>query len=239
MNEVRPARPHLKLTEDGRRMREVLTYSRRGSRFTPRQQAAWDAYAERYVIPEEAIDDPAFTLADCFAAAQPLIVEIGSGIGEATVELAAARPTYNVVGFEVWRPGIADCVGRFGEAGLTNVRMSSIDAVWSMEHLVEPGGLAELWTFFPDPWRKTRHHKRRLVTPEFARLAATRLAPGATWRLATDWADYAEQMIEVLDAEPGLRGGVVERWAERPVTRFERKGTAAGREITDLAYARA
>ena len=220
-------------------MREVLTYSRRGSRFTPRQQAAWDAYAERYVIPEEAIDDPAFTLADCFAAAQPLIVEIGSGIGEATVELAAARPTYNVVGFEVWRPGIADCVGRFGEAGLTNVRMSSIDAVWSMEHLVEPGGLAELWTFFPDPWRKTRHHKRRLVTPEFARLAATRLAPGATWRLATDWADYAEQMIEVLDAEPGLRGGVVERWAERPVTRFERKGTAAGREITDLAYARA
>jgi tRNA (guanine-N7-)-methyltransferase len=239
MNEVRPARPHLKLTEDGRRMREVLTYSRRGSRFTPRQQAAWDAYAERYVIPEEAIDDPAFTLADCFAAAQPLIVEIGSGIGEATVELAAARPTYNVVGFEVWRPGIADCVGRFGEAGLTNVRMSSIDAVWSMEHLVEPGGLAELWTFFPDPWRKTRHHKRRLVTPEFTRLAATRLAPGATWRLATDWADYAEQMIEVLDAEPGLRGGVVERWAERPVTRFERKGTAAGREITDLAYARA
>jgi tRNA (guanine-N7-)-methyltransferase len=239
MNEVRPARPHLKLTEDGRRMREVLTYSRRGSRFTPRQQAAWDAYAERYVIPEEAIDDPAFTLADCFAAAQPLIVEIGSGIGEATVELAAARPTYNVVGFEVWRPGIADCVGRFGEAGLTNVRMSSIDAVWSMEHLVEPGGLAELWTFFPDPWRKTRHHKRRLVTPEFARLAASRLSPGATWRLATDWADYAEQMIEVLDAEPGLRGGVVERWAERPVTRFERKGTAAGREITDLAYARA
>ena len=220
-------------------MREVLTYSRRGSRFTPRQQAAWDAYAERYVIPEEAIDDPAFTLADCFTAAQPLIVEIGSGIGEATVELAAARPTYNVVGFEVWRPGIADCVGRFGEAGLTNVRMSSIDAVWSMEHLVEPGGLAELWTFFPDPWRKTRHHKRRLVTPEFARLAVTRLAPGATWRLATDWADYAEQMIEVLDAEPGLRGGVVERWAERPVTRFERKGTAAGREITDLAYARA
>ncbi len=239
MNEVRPARPHLKLTEDGRRMREVLTYSRRGRRFTPRQQAAWDAYAERYVIPEEAIDDPAFTLAGCFAEEQPLIVEIGSGIGEATVELAAARPTYNVVGFEVWRPGIADCVGRFGEAGLANVRMSSIDAVWSMEHLVEPGGLAELWTFFPDPWRKTRHHKRRLVTPEFARLAAARLAPGATWRLATDWADYAEQMIEVLDAEPGLRGGVVERWAERPVTRFERKGVAAGREITDLAYVRA
>ena len=239
MNEVRPARPHLKLTEDGRRMREVLTYSRRGGRFTPRHQAAWDAYAERYVNPEEAIDDPAFTRAGCFAEEQPLIVEIGSGIGEATVELAAARPTYNVVGFEVWRPGIADCVGRFGEAGLANVRMSSIDAVWSMEHLVEPGGLAELWTFFPDPWRKTRHHKRRLVTPEFARLAAARLAPGATWRLATDWADYAEQMIEVLDAEPGLRGGVVERWAERPVTRFERKGVAAGREITDLAYVRA
>ena len=100
-----------------------------------------------------------------------------------------------------------------------------------------PAALAELWTFFPDPWPKTRHHKRRLVDPAFAALAASRLAPGAAWRLATDWADYAEQMREVLDAEPLLDGGLVPRWAERPVTRFERKGVDAGRTITDLAYA--
>jgi tRNA (guanine-N7-)-methyltransferase len=235
---VRPARPHHKLTEDGRRMREVLSYSRRGNRFTPRQQQAWGAYAGLWWVPDEAVDDPGFSLAGCFGRQAPLIVEIGSGIGESTVALAGARPDHDVVAFEVWRPGVADTLGRVGEAGLSNVRVLSVDAVWSMEHLVEPGSLAALWTFFPDPWHKKKHHKRRLVTPEFARLAATRLAPGAEWRLATDWADYADQMVEVLDAEPLLEGGVVERWAERPVTKFERKGIAAGREITDLAYRR-
>ena len=91
-----------------------------------------------------------------------------------------------------------------------------------------PAGLAGLWTFFPDPWPKTRHHKRRLVDPAFAALAADRLAPGATWRLATDWADYAQVMRDVLDAQPLLEGGLVDRWAERPVTKFERKGVAGG-----------
>jgi len=95
-----------------------------------------------------------------------------------------------------------------------------------------------VWTFFPDPWPKKRHHKRRLVNPGFAHLVATRLALGATWRLATDWDDYAAQMRDVLDAEPLLSGGVTARWDERPMTRFERKGLAAGREITDLAYTR-
>ncbi|WP_278260126.1 hypothetical protein [Nocardioides convexus] len=95
-----------------------------------------------------------------------------------------------------------------------------------------------LWTFFPDPWHKTRHHKRRLVNAENSRLIASRLAVGGLWRLATDWADYAEQMVEVLDAEPLLEGGVVERWDERPVTKFERKGRAKERAITDLAYRR-
>jgi tRNA (guanine-N7-)-methyltransferase len=121
---------------------------------------------------------------------------------------------------------------------VANVRLCQVDAVWSMRHLVEPAGLQELWTFFPDPWHKKKHHKRRLVTPAFAALAASRLAPGGVWRLATDWPDYAEQMLAVLDAEPALAGGVVERWAERPVTKFERKGRNAGRPITDLAYTR-
>ena len=237
-NALRPARPHQKLTEDGRRLQEVLTYSRRGSRFSPRQQRAWTAYAERWWVPDEAVDDPGFSLPGLFGREAPLIVEIGSGIGESTVELAAARPDHDVVAFEVWRPGVAETLGRVGDAGLTNVRVLSVDAVWSLEHLVEPGSLAGLWVFFPDPWHKVRHHKRRLVTPAFAELAAQRLAVGAEWRLATDWADYAEQMVEVLDAEPLLTGGVVERWAERPVTKFERKGVAAGRDITDLAYVR-
>jgi tRNA (guanine-N7-)-methyltransferase len=235
---VRPARPHHKLTDDGRRLREVLTYARRGSRFTPKQQVAWDAYADRWWREDDVVDEPGFTLTALFDRAAPLVVEIGSGVGEATAALAATRPEDNVLAFEVWRPGVADTLARVAEAGLTNVRLLSVDAVWSMEHLVGPGELAELWTFFPDPWHKKKHHKRRLVRPEFAALVATRLAPGAAWRLATDWADYAEQMAEVLDAEPGLVGGVVPRWEERPVTKFERKGLAQDREITDLLYRR-
>ena len=219
-------------------MREVLSYSRRGSRFTPTQAAAWERHHADWVIPDEAVDEPGFALADWFGRDAPLIVEIGSGVGEATAALAAARPAYDVLAVEVWRPGVADTLWKLEEAGAANVRLISVDAVWLLEHLVAPGALSELWTFFPDPWPKTRHHKRRLVDGAFAALVASRLAPGSLWRLATDWADYAEQMRTVLDAEPGLTGGPVERWAERPVTRFERKGVEAGREIVDLAYRR-
>ncbi|WP_228387743.1 MULTISPECIES: tRNA (guanosine(46)-N7)-methyltransferase TrmB [unclassified Nocardioides] len=235
---VRPARPHHKLTEDGRRMREVLSYSRRGNRFTPNQAAAWAAHQADWVVPDEAVDRPGFAWSAWFGREAPMIVEIGSGVGEATAVLAAARPEHNVLALEVWRPGVADTLWRVAEAGADNVRLCSVDAVWTMEHLIEPGTIDELWTFFPDPWHKKRHQKRRLVSADFARLVGTRLVPGGTWRLATDWADYAEQMIEVLDAEPSLEGGVVERWDERPVTKFERKGIAAGRAITDLAYRR-
>jgi len=233
-----PARPHQRFTDDGRRIREVLSYSRRGSRFTPTQAQAWDAHHERWVIPDEAVDDPGFRRSDWFGREAPLIVEIGSGIGEATAVLAAARPDHDVLALEVWRPGVADTLWRLAEAGADNVRLCSVDAVWVLEHLVQPGGLAELWTFFPDPWPKTRHHKRRLVDARFASLAAGRLAPGSAWRLATDWSHYAEQMRGFLDAEPLLHGGPVPRWADRPVTRFERKGVEAGREIVDLVYTR-
>src|SRR5262245_56425349 len=109
---VRPARPHQRLTADGRRMREVLTYSRRGSRFGPRQQAAWDAHAAQWWIPDDAVDDPDFALSDWFGRTAPLIVEIGPGVGEATAALAAARPAYDVLAFEVWRPGVADGLAR-------------------------------------------------------------------------------------------------------------------------------
>ena len=219
-------------------MREVLSYSRRGGRFTPTQARAWAAFHERWVIPDEAVDEPGFRRSAWFGREAPLVVEIGSGIGEATAVLAAARPDHDVLALEVWRPGVADTLWRLAEAGADNVRLCSVDAVWVLDHLVEPDELAELWTFFPDPWPKTRHHKRRLVDATFASLAATRLAPGSTWRLATDWPDYAEQMRDVLDAEPLLAGGPVPRWDERPVTRFERKGIEAGRVITDLAYVR-
>jgi tRNA (guanine-N7-)-methyltransferase len=235
---TRPARPHHRFTEDGRRIREVLSYSRRGSRFTPQQAEAWAAHHDAWVIPDEAVDDPGFDLGDWFGREAPLIVEIGSGVGEATGALAAARPAYDVLALEVWRPGVAASLAQVADAGASNVRFCSVDAVWVLENLVAPGALAELWTFFPDPWPKTRHHKRRLVDQRFAALAATRLASGARWRLATDWVDYADQMVSVLDAQTALTGGIVPRWEERPVTKFERKGIEAGRSITDLCYTR-
>lgn len=235
---VRPARPHTALTDDGRRIREVLTYSRRGSRMTPTQAGAWERRHAQWWIPDEAVDEPGFSLARWFDRDAPLVVEIGCGIGEATAALAAARPEVNVLGFEVWHPGVAETFANVERSGAQNVRMLSVDAVWSLEHLLGPGQVRELWTFFPDPWPKKRHHRRRLVQQPFAGLAASRLEPGGLWRLATDWPDYADQMREVLDAEPLLAGGVVERWADRPRTRFERRGIADGRPITDLAYRR-
>lgn len=233
-----PARPHQRFTPDGRRVREVLSYSRRGARLTDRQARAWERYADRWVIPEHAVEEPDFTWAQWFGRTAPLVVEIGSGIGEAAVAFAAEHPSYDVLALEVWRPGVAELLHRLGEADLTNVRALSLDATWVLEHVVAPGSLAEVWTFFPDPWPKTRHHKRRLVTPGFARLVSTRLAPDGVWRLATDWPDYAESIRAVLAGEASLAGGEVERWAGRPLTKFERRGLAEGRPIVDLAYRR-
>ncbi len=235
---VRPARPHNKLTADGRRLREVLTYSRRGSRFTPRQAEAWEKHHEDWVIPDEAVDVETFDLAQWFGREAPLIIEIGSGVGEATAQLAQGRRDHNILCLEVWVPGVADSLWRLDEAGVDNVRFCSVDAVWFMENIIGDAAISELWTFFPDPWHKKKHNKRRLVTPFFAELMGRRTAPGGSWRLATDWLEYAEQMQEVLDAEPAFTGGVVERWDERPVTKFERKGLAKDRVITDLRYVR-
>ena len=203
MTSVRP-RPHQRYTADGRRMREVLTYSRRGGRLSSPQQEAWDAYHEVWCIPDDSVDQSDFSLEEWFGRSAPLVVEIGSGIGEATAQLAVTRPGTNILALEVWRPGVAGTLARLAEGGVCNVRLLSVDAVWSLTNLVPEGGLAGLWTFFPDPWPKKKHHKRRLVSPAFARLAATRLDVGATWRLATDWTEYAEAIVESLDAEPLL-----------------------------------
>jgi tRNA (guanine-N7-)-methyltransferase len=235
---VSKSRPGQRFTPDGKHLREVLSYSRRGYRFTPTQDAAWSAYAERWVITDEAMAAEDFVLSEWFGREAPLIVEIGSGVGEATAALAAERPAYDVLAFEVWRPGIAATLALLAEQAVDNVRLSSIDASWALERRIAPASVQELWTFFPDPWPKTKHHKRRLISPAFARLAADRLAPGGVWRLATDWPHHADHMRAVLDAEPAFSGGRVPRWADRPVTKFERKGIAAGREIIDLAYRR-
>ena len=188
VNAARPPRPHHKLTDDGRRVREVLTYTRRGNRFTPNQAEGWAAHQADWVIPDEAVDRPDFDLAGWFGREAPMIVEIGSGIGEATAALAATRPERQHPCLRGLAAGDRRRPIKVAAAGADNVRFCGVDAVWSLEHLIAPDSLAELWTFFPDPWHKTKHHKRRLVTPANAAIAASRLQVGATWRLATDWA---------------------------------------------------
>ena len=212
------------------------------------QEKAWTTLADDLVIRVPARElstsvhpDAHVDWAATFGREAPLFVEIGSGRGEALVALAEQHPEANVVAFEVFQPAVASTLGRINRHGVTNVRVVLANGVEGLEHLFAPATVAELWTFFPDPWHKPRHHKRRLVSPEFAELVASRLVPGGQWRLATDWADYAEAMREVLDVAPGLvnvHGGWAPRWAERPLTKYEQRGLDAGREVHDLTYRR-
>ena len=227
--------------------REVVSFVRRSNRMRVNHRRAWEVYRDRFVIevprlqtstsihPAAAVD-----LVEAFGRDVELILEIGPGTGQSLIPMAAARPDANVLAFEVYRPAIARMLGYLARRGLDNVRIIEADAVAGMEHLLPPRSVDEVWMFFPDPWPKPRHHKRRLVTPAFVALTASRMKPGATWRIATDSADYADWMRRVLDNDPRLASehpdGGPPRWEARPITQFEQRGLDAGRQIFDLAY---
>jgi tRNA (guanine-N7-)-methyltransferase len=180
-----------------------------------------------------------------FGRSAPVVVEIGSGMGETTAALAAAAPEVNYLAVEVYQPGLAQLIMRAEDLGLEHLRLLRGDAVALLERHVAPASLAEVRIFFPDPWPKTKHHKRRLVRPEFVALVAALLAPAGRLRLATDWAPYAEQMRSVCSAEPALRNAHADApggWAPRPawrrVTKFEGRAEVAGRISRDLVFER-
>ena len=207
-------------------------------------QRAWlDRYADRWVIPVDHGDQasqiapqPPLDLAAIFGRSGDLVVEVGSGHGETLVAAALARPDCDFLGFEVFEAAIGATLGKIADHGLTNVRLVMGDAVPGLAYLLPPGSIDELWVFFPDPWPKKRHHKRRLVTAGFVELAGERLKPGGRLRLATDWDDYADAMTTVMAQAPGLRLASTDRFATRPITRFERRGLASGRTIHDFQY---
>jgi tRNA (guanine-N7-)-methyltransferase len=202
-------------------------------RTSPGQVELLERLGPAYAV---AADRP-FDAAAAYGRAAPLVLEIGSGTGEAAVVMAAEDPSRDLLAVEVHTPGVATLLRRVEEEGLTNVRVVEGDGLQVLTDALGPGTLDEVRVFFPDPWPKSRHHKRRLVTPAFAALVADRLRPRGRLHVATDWASYAEQVLDVVGASPDLevvsrdRGG-------RPLTRFERRGIAAGRAITDVVAVR-
>ena len=225
--------------------RDVVSYVRRSARMNPSQLKAWTEL-QHWVVPvprretsTSVAPDARVDWAAVFGRAAPLVVEIGGGTGDVIAGIAAQHPERNHIAVEVFEPAVASTLSKCRRAGVDNVRVVIANGVDALATLIDDHGLTELWTFFPDPWHKKRHHKRRLVSTAFADLVVRKLSPDGCWRLATDWTDYAEAMRDVLDAHPGLVNrydGWAPRWQDRPQSRYELKGVAAGRTIHDLCY---
>jgi tRNA (guanine-N7-)-methyltransferase len=216
----------------------VRSYVLRAGRIGPGQQRALDELGPRFVLPfgAEPPDWPAV-----FGRDAPRVLEIGFGMGDATAHIAAALPDTDFIGVEVHPPGVGALLKRIGEAGLTNLRLVRHDAVEVLQRMIAPGSLAGVHLYFPDPWPKKRHHKRRLIQPAFVALLASRLAPDGYLHAATDWQPYAEQMLLVLTDEPALRNtsdGFAPRPPWRPLTKFEQRGLKLGHGVWDLLFRR-
>jgi len=218
--------------------RPIRSFVLRAGRMGPGQARALAELGPRFIVPYA----PApLDFAALFGREAPRILEIGFGMGDATASVAQAMPDTDFIGVEVHAPGVGALLKRIGETGLTNVRVIQHDAVDVLEQMIGAGSLAAVHIFFPDPWHKARHHKRRLIQPGFVRLVASRLAAGGTLHCATDWEPYAAQMLDVLSAEPALRNTAAAyalRPAHRPMTRFENRGLGLGHGVRDLVFAR-
>jgi tRNA (guanine-N7-)-methyltransferase len=220
------------------------TYVRRRGRSTRAQARALETLAARYCLPVVAMGDappgrraaPWTGWADVFGRDGPLGVEVGFGMGQGLVNWAMRCPDWNLLGIEVYQPGIGSLLLGLEAAGADHVRVVEAPAEWVFETLLAPDSVDEVRIFFPDPWPKKRHHKRRLVQEGFVRLVAGRLKPGGLLWLATDVEDYAAWMVEVLDAEPALRRDPDHGDASRPQTRFEARGLRLGHAVRDLRY---
>jgi tRNA (guanine-N7-)-methyltransferase len=216
----------------------IRSYVLRAGRIGPGQQRALDELGPRFVLPFQAQPlDPG----QIFGRDAPLVLEIGFGMGDATAQVAAAMPDTDFIGIEVHAPGVGALLKRIGELGLSNLRLIQHDAVEVLEQMIAPASLAGVYIWFPDPWPKKRHHKRRLIQPDFVARLTRRMAQGAYLHCATDWQPYAQQMLEVLSAEPTLRNtaaGFAPKPVWRPRTKFEARGLGLGHGVWDLLFRR-
>lgn len=226
--------------EDGRVLRRIRSFVRRQGRLTKGQQQAletlWPVMGVEYE--PELLD-----LNALFGREAPTVLEIGFGMGASLVTMAAQHPEQNFLGIEVHSPGVGACLAAAQEAGVTNLRVMCHDAVEVLEKMIPDGELAMVQLFFPDPWHKARHHKRRIVQAPFAELVKSKLRAGGVFHMATDWENYAEHMLEVMNGVAGYKNlsgdnTYVPRPDSRPLTKFELRGQRLGHGNWDLMFER-
>jgi tRNA (guanine-N7-)-methyltransferase len=222
--------------EGVRPLRTIRSFVRRGGRTTSGQAMAFEQFGPRFILPyqPQPLDFKA-----AFGREAAVILEIGFGMGEATAHIAALMPEKNFLCCEVHEPGVGALLKRIGEQGLANIRIVAHDAVEVIEHMLPEASLAGVHVFFPDPWHKLRHNKRRLIQPPLVSRLASRLKPGGYIHCATDWQPYAQQMLEVLGAEPRMENTAADyapRPGYRPLTKFEHRGLKLGHGVWDLVF---
>jgi tRNA (guanine-N7-)-methyltransferase len=218
--------------------RSIRSFVVRAGRMGSGQQKALEILGPQFVLP---YSSTSLEPSQVFGRTAPWVLEIGFGMGDATAAMAQSAPEKDFLGVEVHTPGVGALLKHLGEKSLTNVRIIQHDAVEVLTHMIRPGTLSAVHIFFPDPWHKKRHHKRRLVQQPLVALLASRLAKGGILHCATDWEPYAMQMMEVLQAEPLLRNtgdGFAPRPDVRPLTKFENRGLRLGHGVWDLVFER-
>jgi tRNA (guanine-N7-)-methyltransferase len=226
----------LETPEQGAPQRRIRSYVLRQGRMSGAQRRAYEDALAHWGL---AYAPAPLNLAEAFGRSAPVILEIGFGMGRTTAEIAEAHPQNNYLGVEVHTPGVGSLLKEIQTRGLTNVRLIQHDAVEVLTHMLADGSLAGIHVYFPDPWPKKRHHKRRLIQPGLVTLLTQKLATGGYLHCATDWEEYAQQMLEVLGAEPLLKNtaaGFAPRPQWRPITKFEQRGLNLGHGVWDLLF---
>lgn len=221
-------------------IRKIRSFVKREGRLTQGQARAID---KNWPVMGLTMDQGLLNLPEVFGRRAPVVLEIGFGMGKSLVQMAAAERDKDFIGIEVHRPGVGACLMDAEAAELTNLRVFEADAVEVLEKCIPDNSLARLQLYFPDPWHKKRHHKRRIVQPDFAQLVRRKLGVGGIWHLATDWENYAQHMLEVMSDAPGFKnlsasGDYVPRPEFRPQTKFEQRGQRLGHGVWDLIFER-